>query len=136
MTSLSTAGIRIFQDTIRRTSLVEAQGKFFLGTGISGGEEGARTGPSIMPGGSIEAWEPVKKIFQSIAAHVDGEPCCEWVGSDGAGHFVKMVHNGIEYGDMQLIAEAYQLLRDLGGLDAESLASVYRTWNQGCWILI
>jgi len=120
-----------FRDTIRRTSLVEAQGKFFLGTGISGGEEGARTGPSIMPGGSTAAWDPVKPIFQTIAAHVDGEPCCEWVGSDGAGHFVKMVHNGIEYGDMQLIAEAYHLLRDLRDLDAEELASVFRTWNQG-----
>jgi 6-phosphogluconate dehydrogenase len=120
-----------FRDTIRRTAHVEEHGKFYLGTGISGGEEGARSGPSIMPGGSVQGWEPVRPIFQSVAAHVDSEPCCEWVGSDGAGHFVKMVHNGIDYGDMQLIAEAYQLLRDAAGLTAWKLAAVFQDWNQG-----
>ncbi|MEG2634148.1 MAG: NAD(P)-binding domain-containing protein, partial [Oscillospiraceae bacterium] len=99
-----------FPDTIRRTAYVESKGLLYVGTGVSGGEEGALKGPSMMPGGSSEAWQYVKPIFQAISAKVeDGSPCCEWVGSDGAGHFVKMVHNGIEYGDMQLICEAYQL---------------------------
>ncbi|MGB6122994.1 MAG: NAD(P)-binding domain-containing protein, partial [Bacteroidota bacterium] len=105
-----------FPDTIRRTRYVEGKGLLYIGTGVSGGEEGALLGPSIMPGGSPAAWEHVKPIFQSIAAKVDNDvPCCDWVGSDGAGHFVKMVHNGIEYGDMQLITESYQMMRELLG---------------------
>jgi 6-phosphogluconate dehydrogenase len=104
----------------------------FIGTGVSGGEEGARFGPSIMPGGSEEAWPHVKEIFQGIAAKVDdGTPCCDWVGSDGAGHFIKMVHNGIEYGDMQLISEAYHLLKDLLGLSYLEMQAVFSEWNQG-----
>ena len=95
-----------FPDTARRCAYVESKGLFYIGTGVSGGEEGALKGPSMMPGGSAQAWPLVKDIFQSICAHVDGEPCCDWVGEGGAGHFVKMVHNGIEYGDMQLICEA------------------------------
>ncbi|MBN2589890.1 MAG: NADP-dependent phosphogluconate dehydrogenase, partial [Sedimentisphaerales bacterium] len=102
-----------FPDTIRRTEYVESKGKLYIGTGVSGGEEGALLGPSIMPGGSPAAWEHVKPIFQSICAKTDdGEPCCEWVGENGAGHFVKMVHNGIEYGDMQMICETYQMMKD------------------------
>ncbi|MBN1918621.1 MAG: NADP-dependent phosphogluconate dehydrogenase, partial [Verrucomicrobia bacterium] len=97
-----------FPDTIRRTAYVESKGKLYIGTGVSGGEEGALTGPSIMPGGSPTAWAHVKPIFQTIAAKTDGAPCCDWVGENGAGHFVKMVHNGIEYGDMQMICETYQ----------------------------
>jgi len=120
-----------FHDSIRRTRYIEAQGKYFIGTGVSGGEEGARFGPSIMPGGSKAAWPHVRPIFQAIAAQVDGEPCCDWVGSDGAGHFVKMVHNGIEYGDMQLIAESYHLLKDLAGADSDRMAEIYQTWNRG-----
>ena len=101
-----------FPDSIRRTRYVESKGLLFIGTGVSGGEEGALLGPSIMPGGSPAAWPHVKEIFQAVSAKVeDGTPCCDWVGSDGAGHFVKMVHNGIEYGDMQLICEAYMLIR-------------------------
>jgi 6-phosphogluconate dehydrogenase len=101
-----------FPDTIRRTKYVEEKGMLYIGTGVSGGEEGALNGPSIMPGGSDAAWPHVKEIFQSISAKVeDGTPCCDWVGRDGAGHFVKMVHNGIEYGDMQLISEAYFLMK-------------------------
>ena len=103
-----------FPDSIRRTQYVESKGLLFIGTGVSGGEEGALLGPSIMPGGSPEAWPHVKEIFQAISAKVeDGSPCCDWVGKDGAGHFVKMVHNGIEYGDMQLISEAYNLMKNL-----------------------
>ncbi len=102
-----------FPDTIRRTKYVESKGLFYIGAGVSGGEEGALKGPSMMPGGSPAAWPHIKPIFQAICAHVDGEPCCDWVGENGAGHFVKMVHNGIEYGDMQLICEAYQLMRDV-----------------------
>lgn len=102
-----------FPDTARRTKYVESKGLYYIGTGVSGGEEGALKGPSIMPGGSPEAWPHVKPILQGIAAKVDGQPCCDWVGEDGAGHFVKMVHNGIEYGDMQLICEAYLLMRDM-----------------------
>ena len=120
-----------FPDTIRRTAYVESQGKLYIGTGVSGGEEGALKGPSLMPGGSPAAWESVKPIFQSIAAHVeDGSPCCDWVGENGAGHFVKMVHNGIEYGDMQLICEAYQLMRDLLGLSNEEMHEILTDWNK------
>jgi 6-phosphogluconate dehydrogenase len=108
------------------------KGLRFIGTGVSGGEEGARRGPSIMPGGDPAAWPFVKPIFQSIAAKVeDGTPCCDWVGEGGAGHYVKMVHNGIEYGDMQLICEAYQLLKDSLGLNAAELAKIFTEWNQG-----
>ncbi len=121
-----------FPDTNRRTALVESRGLLYIGTGVSGGEEGALLGPSIMPGGSKEAWPFIKPIFQAIAAKVDdGTPCCDWVGENGAGHFVKMVHNGIEYGDMQLITEAYQLLRDLLRLNAEEMHSIFRDWNEG-----
>ena len=121
-----------FPDTNRRTAYVESKGLRYIGTGVSGGEEGALLGPSIMPGGSKSAWPEVKPIFQSIAAKVeDGSPCCDWVGENGAGHFVKMVHNGIEYGDMQLICEAYQIMRDLLGMNADSMHQVFREWNEG-----
>ena len=120
-----------FEDTRRRARELADQGFLFLGTGVSGGEEGARTGPSIMPGGPREAWNAVRPILQDISAHVDGTPCCDWMGEDGAGHYVKMVHNGIEYGDMQLIAEAYQLMRDGLGLSAEEMHQVFADWNQG-----
>jgi len=119
-----------FHDTIRRTTRVEEQGLQYIGTGVSGGEEGARHGPSIMPGGSPGAWEHVQPIFQDIAAHVDGEPCCDWVGENGAGHFVKMVHNGIEYGDMQLICEAYSLMGSLG-MEPKEMSEVFGKWNTG-----
>jgi 6-phosphogluconate dehydrogenase len=121
-----------FPDTNRRTAMVESKGLLYIGTGVSGGEEGALLGPSIMPGGSKEAWPHVKQIFQSIAAKVDdGSPCCDWVGENGAGHFVKMVHNGIEYGDMQLICEAYQIMRDLLHMSADEMHEVFREWNKG-----
>ncbi len=121
-----------FPDTIRRTKEVEEKGLLFIGTGVSGGEEGALKGPSIMPGGSKEAWQYVKPIFQKIAAKVtDGSPCCEWVGNDGAGHFVKMVHNGIEYGDMQLISEAYYIMKHALGLSAKEMHDVFAEWNKG-----
>ena len=121
-----------FPDTIRRTEYVESKGLLYIGTGVSGGEEGALNGPSIMPGGSPAAWPYVKPIFQAISAKVeDGSPCCEWVGPGGAGHFVKMVHNGIEYGDMQLICEAYQLMRDGLGMSADEMHEVFREWNEG-----
>ncbi len=121
-----------YPDTNRRTKTLNEKGILFIGTGVSGGEEGARHGPSIMPGGNPEAWPHVKDIFQSIAARVeDGTPCCDWVGEDGAGHYVKMVHNGIEYGDMQLICEAYQLLKDGLGLSADELQEVFADWNKG-----
>ncbi|NLX82365.1 MAG: decarboxylating NADP(+)-dependent phosphogluconate dehydrogenase [Clostridiales bacterium] len=120
-----------FPDTARRLSYVESRGLYYIGTGVSGGEEGALHGPSLMPGGSKEAWAHVKPILQAIAAHVDGQPCCDWVGEGGAGHFVKMVHNGIEYGDMQLIVEAYLLMRDLLGMRPEEMAKVFAQWNQG-----
>jgi 6-phosphogluconate dehydrogenase len=124
-------GNSLFTDTDRRVKYVESKGLLYVGTGVSGGEEGARRGPSIMPGGSPAAWPHVKGIFQAIAAKVeDGSPCCEWVGEGGAGHYVKMVHNGIEYGDMQLIGEAYQLLRDRLGLDADAMAEVFAGWNK------
>jgi len=121
-----------FTDTIRRARLLEARGMRFIGTGVSGGEEGALLGPSIMPGGTPSAWPHIKPIFQAIAAKVaDGTPCCDWVGSDGAGHFVKMVHNGIEYGDMQLICEAYLIMRDLLRMSAGEMRSVFARWNTG-----
>jgi 6-phosphogluconate dehydrogenase len=121
-----------YPDTIRRTNYLESKGFQFIGTGVSGGEEGALRGPSIMPGGSPAAWQHVKPIFQSIAAKVpDGTPCCDWVGNDGAGHFVKMVHNGIEYGDMQLICEAYQIMNDLLGMSADEMHDVFKKWNTG-----
>jgi 6-phosphogluconate dehydrogenase len=125
-------GNSLYTDSTRRTKDLAAKGILFVGTGVSGGEEGARFGPSIMPGGNKEAWPHVKDIFQAIAAKVeDGTPCCDWVGEDGAGHYVKMVHNGIEYGDMQLIGEAYQLLKDGLGLTADELAEVFTEWNKG-----
>jgi len=115
-----------YPDTNRRTAYLESKRLLFVGAGVSGGEEGALTGPSIMPGGSVDAWPHVKPIFQDIAAKVaDGSPCCDWVGEDGAGHFVKMVHNGIEYGDMQLICEAYQLMRDLLGMTHDEMHEVF-----------
>lgn len=121
-----------FPDTNRRTEFVESKGLLYIGTGVSGGEEGALLGPSIMPGGSKAAWPEVKPIFQAIAAKVeDGSPCCDWVGENGAGHFVKMVHNGIEYGDMQLICEAYQIMRDLLKMSADEMHLVFREWNEG-----
>ena len=121
-----------FPDTNRRTAYVESKGLLYIGTGVSGGEEGALLGPSIMPGGSKKAWPSVKPIFQAIAAKVDdGTPCCDWVGENGAGHFVKMVHNGIEYGDMQLITEAYQIMRDLLGMTADEMHLVFKEWNKG-----
>ncbi len=120
-----------YSDTIRRTKELNARGILFVGTGISGGEEGARHGPAIMPGGNKEAWPLIKDIFQDIAAKVDGKPCCEWMGPDGAGHYVKMVHNGIEYADMQLISEAYYLLRYLLDLDLEQVSDVFASWNEG-----
>ncbi|NLE31411.1 MAG: decarboxylating NADP(+)-dependent phosphogluconate dehydrogenase [Bacteroidales bacterium] len=121
-----------FPDTIRRTKYVESKGLLYVGTGVSGGEEGALNGPSMMPGGSPDAWPAVKPIFQAIAAKVDnGVPCCDWVGEGGAGHFVKMVHNGIEYGDMQIICEAYQVMKDLLGMSADEMHEVFKVWNQG-----
>jgi 6-phosphogluconate dehydrogenase len=121
-----------FPDTIRRTAYVESKGLRYIGTGVSGGEEGALLGPSIMPGGSADAWPHVKDIFQAISAKVeDGTPCCDWVGADGAGHFVKMVHNGIEYGDMQLISEAYHLMKNLLKMDADEMHDVFSSWNEG-----
>ncbi len=121
-----------FPDTNRRTALVESKGLLYIGTGVSGGEEGALLGPSIMPGGSKTAWPEVKPIFQAIAAKVeDGTPCCDWVGENGAGHFVKMVHNGIEYGDMQLICEAYQIMRDLLHMSADEMHLIFEEWNKG-----
>ncbi len=126
-------GNSLFTDTIRRTKELEAKGLQFIGTGVSGGEEGARHGPSIMPGGSIAAWPAVKPIFQAIAAKVGKEntPCCDWVGSDGAGHYVKMVHNGIEYGDMQLICEAYFLMKHSLGMSANEMHDTFAEWNKG-----
>ncbi|MHB8524281.1 MAG: decarboxylating NADP(+)-dependent phosphogluconate dehydrogenase [Limisphaerales bacterium] len=123
-------GNSLFEDTIRRTKYVESKGMLYIGTGVSGGEEGARHGPSIMPGGSPAAWPHVKEIFQNIAAKVDdGSPCCDWVGENGAGHYVKMVHNGIEYGDMQLTCEAYQLMKIGLGMSADEMHQVFAKWN-------
>ncbi|MGI6573391.1 MAG: decarboxylating NADP(+)-dependent phosphogluconate dehydrogenase [Fermentimonas sp.] len=121
-----------FPDTVRRTAYVESKGLLYVGTGVSGGEEGALLGPSMMPGGSPEAWPHVKEIFQAVSAKVDdGTPCCDWVGENGAGHFVKMVHNGIEYGDMQIINEAYHLMKELLGMDAFEQHEVFKRWNKG-----
>ena len=125
-------GNSLFQDTTRRQNALESRGLLYIGTGVSGGEEGARRGPSIMPGGSPEAWPHVKDIFQSISAKVeDGTPCCDWVGEEGAGHYVKMVHNGIEYGDMQLIGEAYNILKNGLGMDEKELHDTFAEWNKG-----
>lgn len=121
-----------YPDTTRRTKYVEEKGLLYIGTGVSGGEEGALLGPSIMPGGSFKAWPSVKPIFQAISAKVeDGSPCCDWVGDNGAGHFVKMVHNGIEYGDMQLICEAYNLMSQYLGMSADEIHEVFKEWNKG-----
>ena len=119
-----------FPDTARRCKYVESKGLLYIGTGVSGGEEGALNGPSMMPGGSPAAWPIVKPILQSICAHVGDDPCCDWVGEGGAGHFVKMVHNGIEYGDMQLICEAYQLMRDVLGMSADEMHDVFAEYNK------
>lgn len=125
-------GNSLFDDTARRVKYLESKGLHYIGTGVSGGEEGARFGPSIMPGGSAAAWPHVKPIFQAIAAKVDdGSPCCDWVGEGGAGHYVKMVHNGIEYGDMQLICEAYQLMSEGLGMTPDEMSAVFAEWNQG-----
>src|SRR4026207_2425101 len=125
-------GNSLFQDSIRRTKYLEEKGLLFIGTGVSGGEEGARRGPSIMPGGSPDAWLHVQEIFQKIAAKVDdGTPCCDWVGENGAGHYVKMVHNGIEYGDMQLICEAYHLMKHGLGMTPDEMHLVFAEWNKG-----
>ena len=125
-------GNSYYKDTIRRAAQVEESGLLYIGTGVSGGEEGARHGPSIMPGGSHEAWPHVKDIFQGISAKADdGKPCCDWLGPDGAGHFVKMVHNGIEYGDMQVIAEAYSVLKSVHNIPNDELADIFGAWNQG-----
>src|SRR5262245_58806292 len=125
-------GNSLYQDTERRVKEAEAKGLLYIGTGVSGGEEGARHGPSIMPGGTLAAWPHVKNIFQSVAAKVDnGAPCCDWVGQGGAGHYVKMVHNGIEYGDMQLICEAYHLMRSGLGMSADEMHKVFAEWNKG-----
>lgn len=120
-----------FPDSSRRTAYLKEKGLRFIGTGVSGGEEGARFGPSIMPGGDPEAWPLVKDIFQAVSAKVDDEPCCQWVGQDGAGHFVKMVHNGIEYGDMQLICEAYSLMENVLGMSCDQMHEVFKEWNTG-----
>lgn len=120
-----------YPDTERRYHALKSEGLRFIGMGISGGEEGARHGPSLMPGGDPDAWPLVREMFQAIAAKADGEPCCQWVGEGGAGHYVKMVHNGIEYGDMQLIAEAWQLMRTALDVDNDFLADVFAGWNEG-----
>lgn len=138
-----------YPDSIRRTKELEAKGLLFVGSGVSGGEEGARHGPSLMPGGSTAAWPAIKEIFQKTAAQVNGEPCCDWVGETGSGHYVKMVHNGdyyysavlsmwvdviipgIEYGDMQLIAEAYDILKRGLGIPESEIADIFTTWNKG-----
>lgn len=120
-----------FSDTIRRTKYVEGKDLLYIGAGVSGGEEGALKGPSIMPGGSAEAWPLVRPVFRAIAARVDQSPCCDWVGDNGAGHFVKMVHNGIEYGDMQLISEAYFLMKEYLGLTPDEMHNVFDEWNKG-----
>jgi 6-phosphogluconate dehydrogenase len=125
-------GNSLYADTDRRQALVESRGLFYLGMGVSGGEEGARHGPSIMPGGSREAWDHVEPMLKSIAAKApDGKPCCEWIGPGGAGHFVKMVHNGIEYGDMQVIAEAYDLMRRGMGMTPAEMSKVFARWDEG-----
>src|SRR2546426_2337840 len=132
-------GNSLFEDTNRRVKYLESKGLLYVGTGVSGGEEGARHGPSIMPGGSPQAWPHVKPIFQAIAAKVsDGSPCCDWVGEEGAGHYVKMVHNGIEYGDMQLICEAYNIMKHGLGLTPAEMHPVFKEWNEGdleCYLI-
>merc|ERR1712109_356091 len=120
-----------YQDSRRRCSTLEEKGILFVGSGVSGGEEGARYGPSLMPGGNPAAWPHLQPIFQAICAKADGEPCCDWVGEDGSGHFVKMVHNGIEYGDMQLICEAYHLMKDTLGMGNDEMSEIFNEWNQG-----
>ena len=121
-----------YQDTTRRTRTLREHGVLYVGAGVSGGEEGALLGPSIMPGGNADAWPVLEPIFKAIAAKVgDGTPCCDWIGPDGAGHYVKMVHNGIEYGDMQMIAEAYSLLRDVGGIEPAVMSGIFENWNEG-----
>src|SRR5213595_2391668 len=124
-------GNSLFTDTQRRGKELEEKGIHFVGMGVCGGEEGALKGPSLMPGGSRESWENIAPIFRKIAAQVDGEPCCRYMGPDGAGHYVKMVHNGIEYGDMQLICEAYAILKDVAALGADELADTFTEWNKG-----
>jgi 6-phosphogluconate dehydrogenase len=126
-------GNSLFTDSIRRTKYVEEKGRLFVGSGVSGGEEGARHGPSIMPGGSKAAWPHIKDIFQAISAKAGEakEPCCQWVGSTGSGHYVKMVHNGIEYGDMQLCCEAYHLMKDALGMSCDEMGAVFAEWNKG-----
>jgi len=124
-------GNSLYTDSNRRTESLKEQGLLFIGTGVSGGEEGARSGPSIMPGGNPAAWDAVKPIFQAISAKVDGQPCCQWVGDQGAGHYVKMVHNGIEYGDMQLICEAYQLLTEGLDLSNDEVQAIFAKWKKG-----
>ncbi len=124
-------GNSLYLDSNRRTRYLKEKGILYIGTGVSGGEEGARHGPSIMPGGNKEAWDSVKPILQAVSAKVDGAPCCEWVGDDGSGHYVKMVHNGIEYGDMQLICEAYQLMREGLGLSVDEIQRIFAEWNKG-----
>ncbi len=121
----------IVQDSQRRCKSLAEKGLLFVGSGVSGGEEGARYGPSLMPGGNPEAWPHLRPIFQAICAKADGEPCCDWVGEDGSGHFVKMVHNGIEYGDMQLICEAYNLMKDALGMSHDEMAATLAEWNKG-----
>lgn len=124
-------GNSYFHDTIRRTRFVEDKGLLYVGTGVSGGEEGALLGPSIMPGGSAKAWPAVKDIFQAVSAKVEGNvPCCEWIGNDGAGHFVKMVHNGIEYGDMQMISEAYWIMKNALDMTPDEMQLVFQGWNR------
>ena len=124
-------GNSLYQDSDRRTHELHQKGILFIGSGVSGGEEGARHGPSLMPGGNHAAWPAIKPIFQAISAQVEGEPCCDWVGNDGAGHYVKMVHNGIEYGDMQLICEAYQMMREGLGMAGDEIQQVFAEWNEG-----
>jgi len=124
-------GNSLHSDSTRRTRYLKDKGILFVGSGVSGGEQGARHGPSLMPGGNLQAWAAIKPIFQSIAAQVDNEPCCDWVGDEGAGHYVKMVHNGIEYGDMQLICEAYQLMRVGLAMPPDDIHRVFAKWNTG-----
>src|SRR5216117_283753 len=124
-------GNSLFTDTQRRGQELESTGIHFVGMGVSGGEEGALKGPSLMPGGSRESWEVIAPIFRKIAAQVDGEPCCRYMGPNGAGHYVKMVHNGIEYGDIQLICESYAILKDILEMDAAQLAEIFTEWNRG-----
>jgi len=120
-----------YQDSVRRCKMLEEKGMWFVGTGVSGGEEGARYGPSLMPGGSQEAWPYIKDIFQKVAAKSGTEPCCDWVGDGGAGHYVKMVHNGIEYGDMQLICEAYHIMKSVLGMNNDEISQKFNDWNKG-----